>query len=320
MEILIIHPGGLGDLVLSLPAVTVLRKKFPHARITVAGNADHLVPVMSGYAHKIHSISKLPLYRIYANDLSSEQDLGFWRSFDLIISWTGWQDQEFISRFKSIHPNVCIASWKPVPGETRHVSRIFVDSLSLAGIVDTEVEFPHVHLSPELRSQGRAWLIAQGWNGHDSLTAIHPGAGSKTKRWSLSRFKSLAYILSLDDKKRILIVEGSAERGLAEKIIPEIPGDRAIVFDRMSLDLLAAVLSNCEPFIGNDSGIAHLAASLGVRCIVLFGPTLPQNWAPLGRDVTILRNTQGCEGCSSDSNSHTCLENITVEEVVQSLR
>ena len=319
MEILIIHPGGLGDVVLSLPAVAVLRKKFPHARIPVAGNVDHLVPVMSGYADKILSISTLPLHHIYAHDVSSEQDLRFWRSFDLIVSWTGWRDREFIRRFKAIHPDVRIAPWKPIPGETRHVSRLFVDSLSLSGIVEADVELPHVHLSPELRSLGRAWLIAQGWNGRDPLTAIHPGAGSGAKRWPLSRFKSLASALSLNEKRKILIVEGSAERGLAEKMLPEIPSNGAIVFNRMSLDLLSAVLASCELFIGNDSGVAHLAASLGVRCIVLFGPTLPQNWGPLGQDVTILRNTQGCDGCSSGGNNHTCLENITVEEVIRAI-
>ena len=102
--------------------------------------------------------------------------------------------------------------------------------------------------------------------------------------------------------------------------MPALPAERAIVFDLMSLNLLAAVVAHCGLFIGNDSGVAHLAAALNVRCLVLFGPTLPQHWAPLGPDVTILRNTQGCEGCASGGNNHTCLENITVEEVIRNSR
>jgi len=51
---------------------------------------------------------------------------------------------------------------------------------------------------------------------------------------------------------------------------------------------------------------------------VLFGPTLPRHWAPLGAQVTALRNPQGCPGCAAGGNLHTCLENIAVDEVIRS--
>jgi ADP-heptose:LPS heptosyltransferase len=317
VEILIIHPGGLGDVILSLPAVALFRRKFPAARITVAGNVDHLVPVMSGYAEKIQSISKLPLHRLYSSDALNEEDARFWRSYDLIVSWTGGGNSEFTARFRAIHPNVCVAAWKPVPGETRHVSRLFVDSLNLGTAAGIEAEPATVLLSPGLRAQGREWLKEHGWNGQDCLTALHPGAGSETKRWPVLQFVELARHLITTAKRKLLIIEGSAETGLAEQVLSALPAGRAIVFNVMSLELLSAVLAPCDLFIGNDSGVAHLAAALNVRCTVLFGPTLPGHWAPLGSHVTILRNAQGCEGCASRISTHTCLENITVGDVIR---
>ena len=130
VEILIIHPGGLGDVVLSLPAVASLRNAFPAARVTVAGNVDHLVPVLSGYAERVLSLSALPLHHLYGPGSVPESVVRFWRSYDRIVSWTGGGDREFTRKFKEIHPNVIIASWKPAPGEAKHVSQLFVDSLA----------------------------------------------------------------------------------------------------------------------------------------------------------------------------------------------
>ena len=317
MEILIIHPGGLGDVVLSLPAVALLRSGFPAARITVAGNIDHLVPVMSGYAERILSLSSLPLHHLYAPGSVPESVVKFWRSYDRIVSLTGGGDREFTRKFKEIHPNVIVASWRPAPGDAKHVSQLFVDSLDIGIHPETEAAPAPILLESELSNEGKRWLGAQGWNGRDPLTALHPGAGSRIKRWPVSRFMRLAQHLALQEKRKLLIIEGSAERGLAEQIVAELPADAAIVFDSMSLNLIAGVVAHCDLFIGNDSGVAHLAAALNVRCVVLFGPTLPQHWAPLGHDVTILRNAQGCEGCASRGSDHTCLENITVEEVIR---
>jgi ADP-heptose:LPS heptosyltransferase len=317
VEILIIHPGGLGDVVLSLPAVAHLRNRYPASRITAAGNIDHLVPVMSGYAENTISISALPLHHLYISDPPPDAVVSFWRSFDLIVSWTGGGNEEFVGRFQKIHPNVLIASWKPAPEEKRHVSQIFVDSLSAAGDTNVPSAFTPILLNSELLREGMQWLVTRGWDGRVPLTALHAGAGSESKRWPVSRFGRLAEHIAVSEKRKLLLVEGAAERGLSRQIVAGLPAGSAFEFNSMSLSLLAAVTAHCDLFVGNDSGVAHLAAALNVRSVVLFGPTLPQHWAPLGRDVTILRNTLGCEGCGSAGSRHSCLENITVEEVIR---
>jgi ADP-heptose:LPS heptosyltransferase len=320
VEILILHPGGLGDILLSLPAISLIRRACPSARITLAGNIDHLAAIVSGYADRFVSLSTLPLHRLYMPEPIPKADGSFWNAFDWIVSWTGFGDPTFASNFARVHANVCIAPWRPCPDETRHVSQLFVDSLNLDSLVRSDASPAFIALDANLREKGRQWFAAQGWDGQDPLIALHPGAGSRTKRWPIQRFADLARCLWLQKKARLLIISGPAEPGLADPIMAALPAAAAFRADSMPLNLAAALLAQCTGFVGNDSGIAHLAASLGIRSTVLFGPTLPQHWAPLGKHVTVIRDASGCRACVSRSGEHTCLQNITVEKAIDAMQ
>lgn len=319
MEILLLHPGGLGDIILSLPAIAVLRSKCSSARITFAANIDHLDAIASSYAERILSLAALPLHRIYSDESLPQDELCFWKSFDRIVSWTGALNPEFIRNFKAIHPNVSIAPWKPEPGESRHVSRLFADSLELGIPPDSELLPAHINPDAISLNEGRQWLDAHGWNDGESLAVLHPGAGSAMKRWPLERFIALAQHLAFEEKRKLLIVEGPAEPGLAKQIAKDLPASHVIRAESVSLNLLAAVMAHGGIFVGNDSGVAHLAAALSLKSVVLFGPAMPQHWAPLGPDVVVLRNADTCTGCIQGNHDHTCLSNVTLNDVVRAL-
>jgi ADP-heptose:LPS heptosyltransferase len=149
---------------------------------------------------------------------------------------------------------------------------------------------------------------------------MHPGAGSPIKRWPPDRYIRLAEQLELEGSRTILVIEGPAEGGTAKEISGKLAPGKVMQVESAPLALVAALLERCESFVGNDSGVAHLAAGLGVPSVVLFGPSLPQHWAPLGEHVTVLRDARGCEGCASGRGGHTCLRNISMEEVLRSIR
>jgi ADP-heptose:LPS heptosyltransferase len=319
VEILVLHPGGLGDTILSLPAIDLLRKRFPNARLTIAGNVDHLAAVGVGYAERTVSLSTLPLHSLYAPGKVPEAEARFWKSFDRIVSWTGAADPEFARKLNQLNPGALVASWRPGPQEPRHVAQLFVDSLGPEIHSGAGVEPADIVLDPGVTRQGVEWLAGRGWNGQGHLAALHPGAGSRLKRWPLPRFVELARRLALQENARLLIVEGPADSGLATQMEDALPGIQPISARSLPLSLLAGLIAKCRVFAGNDSGIAHLAAGLGVRTVVLFGPTLPQHWAPLGRHVTALRDARGCEACASTQGEHTCLSRISVEEVLTNM-
>jgi heptosyltransferase III len=285
VKILVIHPGALGDILLALPAVGLLRRRFPEASVTIAGNLDFLEAVAAGYAERLLSVSTLPLERFFVSAPLEPEQLRFWRSFARIVCWMGADDPVFAANFKAANPCVLVARWRPSESEIRHVSRIFVDSLrEWIGDVP-EFEPARVALTEADREPAREWLARQGWDGTARITALHPGAGSAAKRWPVEKFRDLARRALESGDGAALVISGPAEPGLGAAVVAGLPPDRVWRAECLPLRLLAAVLSKCALFVGNDSGIAHLAAALGVRSVVLFGPTRPAHWAPAGSET-----------------------------------
>jgi len=111
------------------------------------------------------------------------------------------------------------------------------------------------------------------WNADATRIILHPGSGGAAKVWP--RFAELA-------------------RALPEATILLGPCDRSLptenpVLENLSLESVAGQLRNCRVFIGNDSGITHIAAYWGTPTVALFGPTDPGIWGPLGRRVKVLQ-------------------------------
>lgn len=317
MEVLILHPGGLGDILLALPAVALLKEALPGARLTMAANLDHLAPILGRYVESARSLATLPLHSLYTDADLPEAEARFWLSFDRIISWTGASDAGFVRRMKALHSGATVAAWKPGPGEKRHVAQIFIDTLGEEIARGRSVVPVRLVLEAELSDRGKLWLSERAPAG-GGLIALHPGAGSAAKRWHPERFLSLARHLA-SEGRTVLLIEGPAEPSLAREIGRMLSG-RAVIAESLPLDLLAAVIARCHAFVGNDSGVAHLAAALGVPSLVLFGPTEPKHWAPPGAHVMVYRNSRGCRACAAEAGApHTCLENIEVEDVVGGL-
>jgi heptosyltransferase III len=317
VEILVLHPGALGDIILSLPALRFLREQIPDARITLAANSDFAGAVASGYVGRVLSLSALPLHRMLAPAVPTPEDELLWRAYDRVLSWFGSGEAAFAAKLAQIHPCVITANWKPGPGEQRHVARLFIDSLHPWLPPPPEIPATAINLDREDRERGDDWLVEQGWTGSAPLIAVHPGAGSAVKRWPLSRFGEVARRLRAQGE--LLILEGPAEDGLGCDLAVRL-GSRSYLACQLPLRLLAAVLRHCSAFVGNDSGIAHLAAGLGVPSVVIFGPTAPHHWAPIGEHIHVLRNTSDCRACKPETDcTHTCLNNISPQLVLASV-
>jgi ADP-heptose:LPS heptosyltransferase len=112
---------------------------------------------------------------------------------------------------------------------------------------------------------------------------VHAGSGSAVKNWPAEDFA--AVIHALDCPVRLVV--GEADEGPVARL-EECLGRRLPRLEQPSLADLAARLAGCHAYLGNDSGVSHLAGLCGARAVVMFGPTDPNVWRPIGPNVTAL--------------------------------
>jgi len=238
MRRLLIRPGAIGDVILSLPALEFLKADYtevwtPSAVVPLIGFADK-VAALSSTGIDLVGVGDLPVPSSFSDRLTN---------FDEIVSWYGANRPEFREAMAALHPRCLFHMALPPQDATVHATDFF------AGQVGAPLEL--VPLMNVKRSEPRHTI------------AIHPFSGSLRKNWPLASFVALAQQLPLP-------VEWAHDR-----------------FESL-LDL-AEWLTGATLYIGNDSGITHLAAAVAVPTIAIFGPTDPLVWAPRGSHVQVVQ-------------------------------
>ena len=145
--------------------------------------------------------------------------------------------------------------------------------------------------------------------GGKQVIIIHPGSGSPAKNWLAEKFAVLAKKIRNKTSFEPIVIGGEADDGAIKSMRSLLPGLHFIV--NTPLMDVASILSVAGGYVGNDSGITHLAAVLGIPVVALFGPTDPAIWAPRGKKVTIIK---------SFLPSNESLSEIGVEAVFQALK
>ena len=182
-----------------------------------------------------------------------------------VVSWFGSRDADFVRRLTSLAPCAVVA---PSVGARGLVWEHLLETVTPAGADALRWREP-VAVSASVLDAGRIELDRAGWDGRGPVLVVHPGAGGRTKQWPAQGFASV--LESLDARGRPLIVihrgpaDGSAVGALLARLLRG-----AAVLEEPLLRTLAGVLSHASAYLGNDSGISHLAAALGVPSCVLF--------------------------------------------------
>ena len=317
-SILIIHQGALGDLIMSLPALYSLRLFYEGIPWTMAGNP--------GALSLLHN-------RFYAQDVISFHQKEW--------AWLFQEESEipemfrcYLSAFQkaflfSVHqPNLlikglnragmknifCIPSLPDIEeGITlKSLQKKILESENIPWLDPGKTIFPDrgdlgkasEYLRSSLRLKDGQWL----W-------AIHPGSGGLHKNWPLERFLETAGKLKAGGQVQPVFLSGPAEEEAGLFSVKKIQSRGFPVIRDLSLPLLASILFFCKGYLGNDSGISHLAAAVGIPTVVLFGPTDPAFWSPQGTDVKIISPDCSCAPCD-----HKTMQNCLKKECLDSLR
>jgi ADP-heptose:LPS heptosyltransferase len=307
MKILIIHPGSLGDVVLSLPALHVLRTSYPGAYLEMIGRPS-ILKLLGGrfYADRISSIDRADISSLFSGQSDrSDRLCKLWGDYSLAINWLGDKDGDLHDQLRYLGIGNVISS-RPISGaaSNKHRSEIFLDTLTPLGIVRSPCE-PRLYPTANDISMGREALRHQGVNvpedsmrGCKPILAIHPGSGGRSKCWDLSRYLEVCHQAIQSLECQPIFIVGPADQDLA--IMLRLGFDQEVpVLDCLPLPALAGALSWCNIYLGNDSGVSHLAAALGISTMAIFGPTDPALWRPVGRSVSIFSKRTECDGCQT---------------------
>nr|MBC8362541.1 glycosyltransferase family 9 protein [Candidatus Desulfatibia profunda] len=309
-KLLIIHHGALGDVVTTFPAIFKLRQSFGCIDALFQGRlgklAAELKVVDNCFALEAAawaSLYSVPVAPAVKNIL---------RTYDSIVLFShSRQLQETINnltgnRVHRIPP-------RPDVDQPIHVLGHVIAQLADCGLIETGGRDHDVIACPEMHSDKRS----SGYN--PAKVCIHPGSGSKKKNWKIANYLKTARILEATGMRTEFIL-GPAEHFLAESLQVQ-SGPKTGIHIVDDLSALASLLKTAGGFIGNDSGISHLAAFLGLATVAVFGPSDPQRWKPVGRAVKALRPVLECSPCfETDSTrcaSTECLDGTTPEAVVE---
>jgi heptosyltransferase-2 len=289
-RILVIRGGAIGDFILTLPALKALRDARPHAHIEILGY-KHIAVLAENrfYAQAVHSIEYGPLGRFFARNSELPAELAdYFASFDLIVSYLYDPDRIFETNLRRCGVENLICGPSRIVENASHAARQLARPIEEPGIkiVDfTERIFPSI----EDREFAHEFLTLMP----QPIVAIHPGSGSHEKNWPLEKWIGLFSPDSrFADLKRLLVLSGEADEAQTDQLQGEWKNRGARFARNLALPRLAAVIER-SIFIGHDSGISHLAAAVGANCILLFGPTNPDVWAPKNENVQVLRAPSG---------------------------
>jgi len=318
--LLIFHPGALGDGLLALPALRVLRAKFPGHRMIWFGHKElGDVFVDAREVHQAYSFDRFNFLAYdRAKDLKQELFLSLFDRCERAVGWMEDSDGIWGRWFKVVGIKNFILRSPHDPSLLQdHMADRYVETLQpwfntqqAFNQLEKNVHEEHLLVFRQSKMMGQS-------SGTERLIILHPGSGSIHKCAPPDLLAQMVNGLMAQPHRRVCLVGGPADTDSLRKVQGLLNDRNLTIFEGLDLLSVGQYLQQADLFIGHDSGLSHLATRLGVPSILLFGPTDPAKWAPRGKHVAVIRNSCQCVG--KESRVH-CLEKgcfgISMNEVM----
>ena len=308
-RILVIHHGALGDVVATFPALLRLKKLYGSLSIICQGSIGQLAHDLN-IADKWFPLEASAFATLYSSHIDPNVK-NILRSYVKVILFSRSRSLE--RTLSSILENeVYGIPPRPDLDLKIHVTQHILSHLVRFKLLEKSDQDMHIALSPSLYSNQRSPRY------DPSKIIIHPGSGSRKKCWPISNFINVASSLKADGKRPEYVL-GPAEYDLHDILVQSNRGtERVHRVD--NLKDLTELLKTGNGFIGNDSGVSHLAAFMGLPTVAVFGPSDPEIWKPLGRTVRVVRSDLECSPCFEPGavgcEEIDCFNRITPEDVL----
>jgi ADP-heptose:LPS heptosyltransferase len=279
---LAIHPGALGDVILLARLCSMLG-----GPVTLVAHAaqGRLLQGLGVVARTI-DFDAIPMHEVFSDKpLQNCRLPGLLSGYDRLISCLAAGDRAAELRLAMIcgADNTAFLPVRPAEHSRGHLIELWCD---LLGLAFDEVPRQAWPAPAAWRQQAQVAISKIGYE--KPPVVIHPGSGGLAKCWPLERFLELGRLLKDTRQVRPLFVIGPAETDRwGTKAAGQIERRFGLLADP-PLELLAGLLAGCLAYVGNDSGVSHLAAAVGAPSLVLFGASKAEHFAPLGPAVRVI--------------------------------
>jgi heptosyltransferase-3 len=288
-RVLVIFPGALGDLVCLVPALRALARRHRDATLDLMAREELArfivarIGIASGHsqahseAHsQAHSIDRREVAALFAENPDLAEAIRFFRPFTRIYSFFASDDARFRRALEVAAAPTAVSFHAFRPAGPGHVAAGYLDEIGDRGApLDARIEVLASDVAEGHRALGRLGLAGA------RFVLLFPGSGSPHKNWPAHNFVALAS--ALPPPMRALVVFGPAERRIEPLLLPLLAAHGIPWLRDQPLSIVAGLAHLAAGFVGNDSGVSHLAAAAGAHGVAIFGPTDPGRWRPLGR-------------------------------------
>ncbi|MFQ5486637.1 MAG: glycosyltransferase family 9 protein [Desulfobacterales bacterium] len=297
-KLLIIHQGALGDVITTFPSLIKLKNNFRPIHLLCQDQIGKLARDL-GLVQKYLPLESAVFASLYSGSSNGKIKEILSVYVDVILfSYSAPLEKRI---YEIIKKKVHRIAPRPSANHKLHVAEHVLKHLIHCGLLEESrargkcIKSRFVHGMDEAGRSGTGKIL------------IHPGAGSRDKLWPLSNFIELEKIIRSYGMQPEFVL-GPADFFL--KTALKAKGRHQLqVHTLFDLTALLTLLKRAGGFIGNDAGISHLSAFIGVPTVAIFGPSDPQRWRPVGRTVRIVRPDIDCAPCFEIEN-RGCREKI----------
>ena len=313
-RILVFSFSFIGDAVLSTAVIQPLRKHFPDAHITFL-----VGPLAFDLLAADPNIDATLVY-------DNRGEHAGWKGRLRLIKTLRVDKFDIVVNLRDSLTARCIGSehWGMVRGNSnRHAVTRYLEVLQRHDVNTTDAH-PHLQLTDTEYADAHHFLNEAGFTSERMLIGIHPGGNWEYKLWDARNYAQVASTLAEKRNAAILLFAGPNERELQAQVA-EMMDVPPILVKTDDLRHLAALISACGVYIGNDTGPMHIASAVGTPVVALFGSTNHHRSGPYGEKHTVVQSgiNLGCNPCHPGRHPGGCgagscevIAGITVEQVL----
>ena len=325
-KILLVRTDRIGDLIESLPAVTALRRRFPQSRIAF---------LATSYTSDILlDVAEINEVLVFDQNYSPSRKQAFFKSlraekFDLAISLAPYFKGALLAfksgaRWRIGYPDRAAGFLLTHKADSVDLLKHETESvLALTRIAGVDSLEPRAVISVNQKASSFAldFMRDSALTPADIKICIHPGGSQPHTRWPAARYAQTASALMEKYSAKVIFAAGPLDQAVLKEILSLMLKKPLVAPAGMRLRELAALIKNCDIFLGNNSGPMHIAAAVGTPVVAIFGPIHPleheRKWMPKGDGHIVVRKAMDCRDCHpGHCRDLKCRDLVSVEDVL----